>query len=54
MKRVILFGALAAAGLALWATPSRAAEVPCQPTQAGESPCQTTPPCAPLEAPCPS
>jgi len=55
MKRAILLGALAAAGVAVCASPSQAAtEVPCQPTKALEAPCQQTPPCLPAEAPCPS
>ncbi|MFN9644034.1 MAG: hypothetical protein ACK6BG_02665 [Cyanobacteriota bacterium] len=55
MKRAILLGALAAAGLAVCASPSRAAtEAPCQPTKAAavEAPCQKTPPCELAEAPC--
>ena len=55
MKRAILLGALAAAGFAVCASPSRAAsEEPCQPSRALEAPCHKTPPCAPAEAPCQS
>jgi hypothetical protein len=53
MKRAILFSALAAAGVALSASPSRAAtEAPCHPSTAEAAPCLKTPPCAPAEAPC--
>jgi len=53
MKRAILLGALAAAGLAVFATPSRAASSePCQPSMAAEPPCQPTPPCPRAEVPC--
>ena len=53
MKRAILLGTLAAAGVAVFASPSRAASVePCQPTAAVEAPCLRTPPCTPQEAPC--
>ncbi|MEB3318662.1 MAG: hypothetical protein VKO39_11060 [Cyanobacteriota bacterium] len=57
MKRAILLGALAAAGLAVFASPSQAAtatNAPCQPTKAVDAPCLKTPPCAPAEAPCES
>ncbi|MFN9548535.1 MAG: hypothetical protein ACK6AD_15980 [Cyanobacteriota bacterium] len=54
MKRAILLGALAAAGLVLFASPARAAsEEPCQPSiTAPQAPCLHTPPCLPAEAPC--
>jgi hypothetical protein len=53
MKRAILVGALAAAGVAVFACPSQAAtDAPCQPTKALEAPCKQTPPCLPSEAPC--
>jgi hypothetical protein len=54
MKRAILLGALAAAGVAVVASPSRAATVePCQPSVAAEAPCRASvPPCVPAEAPC--
>jgi hypothetical protein len=53
MSRSILLGVLAAAGLAVFASPSQAAPaVPCQPAvAAAEAPCLKTPPCAPAEAP---
>jgi hypothetical protein len=55
MKRAILLGALAAAGVALLASPSRAATAaPCHPSTAEEAPCLKTPPCTPAEAPCQS
>ncbi|MEB3334543.1 MAG: hypothetical protein VKP70_06120 [Cyanobacteriota bacterium] len=54
MKRAILLGVLAAAGVAVVASPSQAATVEtCQPTVAAELPCQASvPPCVPAEAPC--
>ena len=55
MKRAIFLGLVAVAGLALGASPSRAAAVePCHPSEAVEAPCLKTPPCLPPEAPCQS
>lgn len=56
MKRALLLGTLAAAGMAVFGSPSRAESIaPCQqPTMATEPPCQPTPPCTPAEAPCQS
>jgi hypothetical protein len=57
MKRAILLGALAAAGVVVFASPSQAAtaaDAPCQPSKAVEAPCLKTPPCQPAEAPCQS